>query len=163
MNSQNLPQVVTPSTQNGGKNYEGYLPQGLKEMYEEQMRDSNPNDLGADIARLRASSNLLSENIQKKLDAVKDGGEPVSFDELNGYLVQLAGISEAIRRMVESQSRVNPENLAMFCSTVRDCVPDLETRERVVRRLQEIYHHSMEEGPVKQRLKLQASGQWGQV
>jgi len=148
MNNDNVPPDGPKTHAGNGKHYGEYLPESLKEKYEEQLRDNTPNDLTADIARMRASSNLVCEAVQSRVAALKEKGETLSLEEIEGYVAQVAGVTESIRRLIDTQARVNPQHfisvdrmkqmIIRVMEIIRNRVPDMEAKKAIVADLQRI-------------------------
>ena len=97
-----LRQVGNPAARRAGR-YEDNMPDAMRQNFEHQLADDRPQDLTPEIAQARALIDLQWQRIRNVVD--EEGNVVTTFKDLEA----LMGLNEAIRKLTETQARVNPE------------------------------------------------------
>ena len=136
-----LRQRGNPAARHAGR-YEDSMPEVMREKYEHQLADDRPQDLNPEIAQTRALIDLQWERIRNIVDEA--GNVVVTFKDLE-YIMAL---KEQIRKLTETQARVNPEGFvpigdvrtifADMISIIRKHIPSdqMQIREKLVAEIQ---------------------------
>ena len=134
-------QIGNPAARKAGR-YEDNMPDLMRERYEHQLADDRPQDLNPEIAQNRALIDLQWDRIRNTVD--EDGKVVVTFKDLE-YLMAL---NEAIRKLTETQARVNPEGFVPIeevrtifsdmVNIIRKVIPSdqMSMREKLVSEIQ---------------------------
>ena len=136
-----LRQLGNPAARRAGR-YEDSMPDTMREKYEHQLADDRPQDLNPEIAQTRALIDLQWERIRNVVD--EEGKVVVTFKDLE-YIMAL---KEQIRKLTETQARVNPEGFvpigdvrtifADMITIIRKHIPSdqMQIREKLVAEIQ---------------------------
>jgi hypothetical protein len=128
-------------TRDKSKQYIKTLPPEFRDRFEENLDKVDPKDLRPEIAKIRMIASVLDENLNRKIEEAQAQGKFLGSGDLQDYTSLTVNLSEAIRRMAESQARMAPDNVVplhevqnmirRMIAIIRKHVKDPETREKV--------------------------------
>ena len=93
------------------RQYAKTLPPEIKERFEENLDRVDPKDLRPEIAKIRAIASTVDEALNRTIEDAAAQGKPLSTNSLAEYAQLTVTMSEAVRRMAESQARMAPDNV----------------------------------------------------
>ncbi len=133
---------------NRSKGYEEQLPDVLKEDFGKQIKDMNAVDLSAEIALSRTILISMNHILKNKIELTQQKGEPIEEEEFNRHAAKIVSIMVSLRQLVDSQARLSPTKvitiqkmkdvISKFVVAIREEVYDLETKKRILLRLQNV-------------------------
>jgi len=128
-------------TSDKSRQYLKTLPPELKDRFEENLDKVDPKDLRPEIAKIRTIAGSLDEALNRKIEAAAAEGKQIGDGALEQYTSLTVALSEAVRRMAESQARMSPDNVVplhevqnmirRMITIIRKHTKDPEIREKI--------------------------------